>query len=488
MRVLFINPAMRSYVRSPTLPLGLVSIATWLNANGHTAKIVDRSIKRYNISRVIKEFSPDIVGVSVISNKGIDDAVKVSAEVKRHGLKVVWGGTLPSSVPKTVLRSGCVDIVSVGEGEATWLDLLNALSNGSPLESVDGLQFLRDGEIVATKERSFIDLTTLPPSDWSLVDVPEYFQTYYDRKKVLFLYSSKGCPGSCTFCFNHSFHRSTRRRRSLQAVIEEIRRLVDGYGMDGVYFADELWAVNKDEMYDICSLLKDSGLNIHWGLQSRVGVFDAEDFRKMYEAGCRWIFFGVESGCPEMLKKLKKGIRLQRVDTDFIACGDAGIVSVAAFIIGLPGETRAQIRETVQFALGLHATQWQFSLFMPFPGSEIYNSLVAKKLIVPPSSLRGLGRIRPTEQVFHNFSEATDLELKIIRSFFMWKCFVMKKLSKDIKKYGFAKKMIKDAVKNLWHRGTLHFFASFFNAAHMFLSSFFYAHFFPSVKRKYGLK
>ena len=201
MKVLFINPAPKGFTRSVTAPLGLLSIASYLNANGHTAIICDRTVKKTNVKKIIKDFSPDIVGVSVISYKGISDALIVSEQAKEFSLPVVWGGTLFSALPESALESPFVDMVSVGEGEETWLDILNSMESGSDIDNVKGLVYKKDGKVCYTGERPLGDLSSFPSIDYELVDVKSLFQEYYCSDKTLYLFSSKGCPGKCTFCF-----------------------------------------------------------------------------------------------------------------------------------------------------------------------------------------------------------------------------------------------------------------------------------------------
>ncbi|MBQ3150480.1 MAG: radical SAM protein [Clostridia bacterium] len=488
MKVLFINPAPKGFTRSVTAPLGLLSIASYLNANGHTAIICDRTVKKTNVKKIIKDFSPDIVGVSVISYKGISDALIVSEQAKEFSLPVVWGGTLFSALPESALESPFVDMVSVGEGEETWLDILNSMESGSDIDNVKGLVYKKDGKVCYTGERPLGDLSSFPSIDYELVDVKSLFQEYYCSDKTLYLFSSKGCPGKCTFCFNPEFHRSTHRRRRTEHIINEICHLRDAYSLNGIYFADELFARNREELTVFCNELKDNIKGVFWGCQMRIGLIDRELLKLMYDAGCRWIFFGVESGSKETLKTIKKGIDYDKISETFRLCKELGIITIAAFIIGFPGETREQIADTVRLASSIDATQIQVNFFAPFAGSEAYNDLVSSGRYVPPLTLKELSRIRPTEVIGNNFSCVSDKELKVIRYSFMWRSLFKKELSTGVKHYEFAFKMITDAVKSLFGHGILQFFGLAFLSAKEFLTALVYAHFFPRIRRKYGLE
>ncbi len=335
--------------RAVTLPLGLLSIASYLSANGHTVRLFDRAVELQPLAELDKSFAPDILGVSLISYKSLEDALLVSEHYKQKGLPVIWGGPTASALPKAVFKNRCVDAVSLSEGEATWLDIANACAAGTPeLTSIPGLALRgENGEVRYTAQRPFMDLADLPDIDWRFVNVEKYFQSSYGCKRMLYLYSAKGCPFSCVFCYNKEFHRSTYRKRPLQQLLNEIRYLVTKHGMDGVYFADELWCRNRNEMHDICDALRGLELDFVWGCQTRVGVFNEEDFRYMFNAGCRWVFFGVESGSKRILEKMNKRLAYDKVEDNFSACRKAGIVTIGSFIAGFPGETPEELKETV---------------------------------------------------------------------------------------------------------------------------------------------
>lgn len=279
MRVLFVNPAMERYTRQVSFPLGMMSIASYLKANGHTVKIVDRTIKTTNLNKEMKNFKPDIVGVSVFSLKSFTDAEKVTHAAHDYGAMVVWGGIFVSLDIEFTFNNIDIDFISIGEGEATWLDLANDIENGGDGKSVPGLAYKEKGEIIYTPERDFMDLSLLPPIDFSLVDVEKYLGTMYGCKKVALLYMSKGCYGECTFCFNKKFHRQCYRVRPVETFLKEVEYLMKNHGVDCIYFADELWCRNKKEVREQCQAFIDSGLGFKWFTETRAGFFDKEDFQ-----------------------------------------------------------------------------------------------------------------------------------------------------------------------------------------------------------------
>lgn len=295
-----------------------------------------------SVKKLLSDFKPDIVGVSVMSSRGLKDAIKVSQKVKDCGYKVVWGGQLPSIQPELVLENDYVDIVSIGEGEETWLELLDTLKNNKPVSDVKGLAYRENGTIVYTEERPFSDLSKMPISDYFLIDVPKYMKSYLGCKRMMYFYSSKGCPCRCSFCTNKIFHRCTYRKRPNEYVIGEMKYLSKEYGVDGAYFSDELWCLKRSDVLDFCNRIKEADININWGMMMRLGILK-EDYQLMYDTGCRWILFGVESGSKEILNKIHKELDYDEIVPAFEMTRRVGIMTIATFIIGYPDETEEQV-------------------------------------------------------------------------------------------------------------------------------------------------
>ncbi len=370
MNVLLIQPYHCDLIHSISLPLGPLSIATYLENNGVNVKICDLAVKKTSIRAVYNEFHPDIVGISFPSVKAIDAVVKVSRFFKKAGVPVVWGGSF-CDVGSTELffDTGLVDIISYCEGESTWLDLVRTLEAGGDFGNVQGIAYKKGGEIVITPARPFMDPSELPRINYDFVDVPKYFQYLYGCKKLLYVYLSKGCPAHCTFCVNNMCHRNTRRRRPLEDFMSEITELAEKYGADGFYFGDELAFASDKELYEVCNAFRNTGLDFYWGFQTRIGILSDETIQYAADSRCRWIDFGVESGNREMLSKVSKSIPYDKIEPTFHACAKAGLISIANFIIGLPGETCEQFQDSIDLAKRLESTQNTFAKYIFIPNT-----------------------------------------------------------------------------------------------------------------------
>lgn len=491
MKVLLISPAMKNNMppachKEP--PMGLISIATHLTRCGHTVKVVDRLVKVRSIEREIKTFRPDFVGITLMYVKTIKDACRCSKTAKRFGAQVVWGGHLATVIPELILKESFVDFVIMGEGEHTFQDLLNEAEKEINYSKIAGLAYKNDGMIRINTCRELTELSSLPPMDFGFVNPSDYFQSYSFCKRQVHLYTSKGCPGRCAFCHNPFINNSVHRKRPIEHVLEEIRTLVDVHGADGIYFEDEILRTNSKDLAEICAAFRNSGIDFIWGCKMRIGILTPEDFTIMYQSGCRWIFFGVESASEEMCRIMHKGISLSEVQEDIENCAAAGILPTASFIVGLPDETVEQLKQTVTMAKSLTSAVTFCSFLVPYVAAEYYNKLIAKNQIVPAENLSELINY-PTSNEYlpNNYSAIPDRDLKVVRAYLLWWSFKVKPTSGDDTGFSLSKKALAETFGNLYVRGIKGVVSETYGVVHMAVSFGFNLFCFPRVKKKYGL-
>ncbi len=487
MKILLFHPSTNYYIKSPSVPLGALAVATFLKERGHSVKISDRCIKKENVKKQLKAFQPDIVGLSVMSARGIKDAEYISETSKNFGIPVVWGGHYPTFIYDDALNSGVVDAVVLNEGEYTFLELVNALSDRIPLDRldhIDGLAFVRNGEVVLNKPRAFADLADLPAIDYSLVDVPKYYQTYFGCRNMLYLYGSKGCPFTCTFCYNTAYSHSTYRKRPIDDLFAEFDSLVNDYGMDGIYFTDDVFCPKKEDLKEFCARMREKNYKLVWGCQARIGQFDEEDFRLMADSGCRWIFFGIETGSPEMQRKVRKNLDFSKMEDTFRITKELGIITISSLIIGFPHETEEQLRETINLAKTIGADLYPVNMYTPNIEQELCQELIKKGLFAPPRTLREHAQINQTNDYYESFSQIPKRELLVIRSWFHWISFNKKDKSRSLK---FADKAVSDALSNIFRFGVVSFIVTGFNSLKTLVTVLWNVFAYPKIRKKYGL-
>lgn len=488
MRIMLINPKYERYTRSLCPPLGILSIGSFLEKNGHEVKVLNRAVKATDITEEFDAFKPDIIGCSFLSVMPFNDGIFVSKEAKKRGILVVWGGPFVTSVPKLVLDLPFVDLISMGEGEETWLELANTYKTGD-IYQIKGIAYKKGEEIIITPERPFTDLSILPNINYELIDIEKTFEKRYDYDRCFAMYLSKGCICHCTFCYNTDFHHNCRRQRPISQFLEEAKYMKEKHGINAIMFSDELFCKDKQNLHEVCHAMLASGLDLKWGCMTRIGVCDKEDYQLMFDAGCRWIEFGIESGSKSVLKRMKKGMDVDRVPYEIACCQEIGIVTLCYIIVGFPEETEAELKQTCELLNRIKSTRVVCSYFNPLPGSEIFNTLVKEGRFSPPDTLQAY--INPP--IFYspkpNLSNISSKDLKVIRSTLLINSFFQKSFaSSQKKKFSLAAADIKTAIVNVKKDTVSATIKQFFISGYEFLDMFFYAKFFPGTIKKYGLK
>lgn len=424
MKVLFISPELKYNTDTPPMPLGLMAIGTYLKKLGHEVRIFNRSIHTDSLSELCRDFGPDIVGITIISTRMVEDAIKVSRFFKTEGIPVVWGGIFPSTMPGVILKENYVDFISIGEGEKTWAELLYAIEKGSDLSEIKGLAFKKDGKITINSEREFMKPEEIPTIDYSLVDIGDYTNNYGEDigTEMIWLYSAKGCPHQCSFCYNKAFNKCRYRRRPVESYMEEIKYLLENTRVNSIFFANEIWCHSKKDLYERCEQMKKYNLNFTWGCFMNIGVLDYEDYKYMYDCGCRLIYFGVESGSQDILDKTKKPIRVEHAVPEIEACSKAGIYPFVSFIIGFPDETKEDLKKTADLLKEISFYGKLFCYFyIPYVGSELFDSLVKENKITDIADIKELNLRFPFNTIVKNskknLSDVPTKDLNLVYSY-----------------------------------------------------------------------
>src|SRR5664279_1232685 len=338
------------------------------------SKVVDAPPHKISIEQTIEMGKDFELLVLYTSTPGFHVDVKMAEMMKdvNPKLKVAFVGPPVTTEPdKTLLGTKAIDFVVRREFDHQIVDY----ANGKPLDELPGVSFRRNGQIVNNPEGPAIeDLDSLP---WVTkvykrdLDITRYNVPFLLNPFVS-LYTSRGCPALCTFCLwpqTHSGHRW--RLRSSDDVANEVRYALEQFPkMKEVFFDDDTFNYRKERTIELCKKLKP--LNFTWSCTSRVTT-DYDTLKAMKEAGCRLLIVGFESGDPQILKNIKKGATVERARAFAKDCHDLGLTIHADFILGLPGETKESIRNTINFAKTLDCETIQVSVAHAYPGTEFYD-------------------------------------------------------------------------------------------------------------------
>jgi len=339
-------------------------------------EILDLGVEQVDLESYLLEFKPDVLGITA-TTPTLKQSLHISELAKRilPEVKVILGGPHPTVDPEGVLRSGSVDIVVIGEGEETVRELINALSSGSSLVNVAGICYNEDGRPIKNPPRPLIaDLDSIAPPARELLKLdryPNHALALSDPGASVI--TSRGCPGQCIYCSKHTFG-SRFRARSPDNILDEIELLVNEYGVKEIQFVDDTLTLDKRRIVELCQGIVKRKLDITWMAPNgiRVGTVDRDTLAWMRKSGCHFLFLGVESGNQNTIEKIKKGTTLKQVRQTVKLVKEAGIGVGGFFMIGLPGETKEDVEESILFARTLKLDAVKFGLVVPLPGTPLF--------------------------------------------------------------------------------------------------------------------
>lgn len=363
-------------------PMGVASIAAFMRSEGLPVAVVDGLAEQLTIEAAAERvlaLDPAVLGISMTSSV-VFIAGEIARRVKerRPGVVVVAGGPHMSAVAEeTMRRMPHFDIGAVGEGEETAVEIAQALdANGyqpRDLDRVDGIVFRRDGQLVRTQPRRYIDnLDALPfPAYDLLPDLMKYRLPGDNIKRLpaTSIVASRGCPKECTFCDRSTFGRRFRSH-GVDYLLRLIRHLMMEYGIRDVAFYDDNLMSNPPKLREFCRRLIEERLDLTWSCFGSVDFVKEEDFRLMKEAGCWQVSWGLESGSQRMLDGYRKRVKVEQMERVLEAAHRAGIDNRGFFILGGFGECRETMEETLAFIKRAALDNFHITYFTAYPGSE----------------------------------------------------------------------------------------------------------------------
>jgi anaerobic magnesium-protoporphyrin IX monomethyl ester cyclase len=391
LRIVLVHPAGSNWVpgkkdvsatANRMAPLGLLSIAAYLEKKGHLVEVEDclgpeaASTQSETVSRIL-DYKPDMVGFSTTTS-GFLDAYNLAGGIKaiRSEVRTVFGGVHVSAMGGVLLeRFDAIDYLCMGEGEETLLELAEMLSP----EKINGLGFRDNGSIQMNPPREPIaDLDTLPfPAYEKLKGFPRKYHLplfSYIEPPGATMVTSRGCPYQCSYCDRSVFKRSYRFN-SPAYIYEHMKYLRTRFGVRHLNIYDDLFTLHRKRIESLCEMLVEQPLGIRFNCAVRVGHTDDELLRLLRSAGCLMVSVGIESGEPALLDTHKPGVYLEEVRDTVSRIKAAGLRVKGLFMMGLPGETPESIRKTSDLVLSLGLDDMNMSKFTPFHGAPIWKTI-----------------------------------------------------------------------------------------------------------------
>jgi len=388
-QILIINPPIRLTDKPRHIPHGLAILANVIRKNlGITPEFVDINAYRYSndeVTSILRSIKFDVVliGGLIPVYKRIVLYTDIIKEINPDAV-IIAGGSAAMSVPKLLLQNSKVDVVCAGEGEKVVIDLLKGLENNKleDLKNTRGFYYKVNGEILYSGDPELLhDLD-------SESDVPAYdllpMEIYLSNPAVGFgrdidLISSRGCPFSCTFCYQP--WGSHFRAHSVDFIIDTLKHLKRDYMIDFVSFQDDEFMARKDRVYEFCEKVHKHIPGLLWSCTGRVNLVNEDIVKTMKNAGCVSISYGFESGSPRMLKSMNKIATIEKMENAVKVNRKYGMMLPVSFIIGMPGEDEGSCRETVEFCVRNEIPLKSIMFATPYPGTELFNMAVSTNRI-----------------------------------------------------------------------------------------------------------
>lgn len=417
-------------------PLGVLYLASVLKQNGFKdVKVFDGQLYR-NPARAFKElfreFMPDILGITALTPTlhRAYALAEIAREIKKDTF-IVFGGTHCSLYPDELLLSGIPDAIVLGEGEYSFLKLVQEYDAGKISGNIEGVLFKNNPDGVKKNSLHIMDLDSLPFPDRTLVPRDAYYIVVDKPVEATSMLTSRGCPFKCAFC------KPVRKifvQRSPQNIADELEACKEmGFGI--VNFVDDTFNVNKKNVIEICREIVKRNIGINFTFMARVDTFDEESAEALREAGCSRIQFGIEAGTDRVLKLMEKGFTISSARRALDISKKYGFITVAFYIIGYPGETIDEMQETIKFSIETEPDYVQYLPLSVQPGTPLYESALFSGMIKDYFKIYTINKHMPFKEIYLDGTIPIEDRIQIIRSAY--------------KKFYFRKKFIKKQLKGV---------------------------------------
>lgn len=357
---------------------GLASIGAYAKREGYEVDLIDmRTLDSWeHFENIITLKSPDVVGISV-SCLDYKSALEACAMIKTINPKIVTvaGGIFATEFPQELLKSDNINYVITGEGEITFTNLLGALKKGEPFPRISkGLT---------------PDLDNLANIDRELFDYKRELSCYFAPNQPfphVTMIAGRGCPYNCSYCqpaeravFGRHF-----RMRSVENVLQELRDLRDRYDFKSITWWDDTFTVSSGWIYKFCDAYKKEGFNAEMAACSRADIIckNEEMIKRLSEAGLNWLVIGFESGNQRILDLLKKGTTVEQNYKAAKICKKYKIKLFATFMLGLPTETKEEVKDTIRMIRAIKPEHPSPFYFTPIPGTDIYDYCIKNGMLL----------------------------------------------------------------------------------------------------------
>ncbi len=375
----------------PSLPLSLLS-AVRLVAKEFNIVLIDTRVEKNWKTRLKAELDkkPLCVGVTSITGGQIGYALEISNYVKASSnVPVVWGGIHASLLPESTLENPNIDILVIGEGEISFLELVRALANKTDLKGIPGVWYRNSSGIIKNPKRDFTKLDNLPALPLSLIHLNKFLPGF-KKRGTFYIETSRGCPNQCAFCYNANYNNNSWRAFSADRIIAELKFLYEHFKINSFYIVDDNFFVDLKRARAIAEGIINHNLDIFWEVQgitiNSALKMDDGYLELLVRAGMKKVHFGVESASERVLKLINKNLKIDNVIEVNRKWGKHDIIVQYNFMCGFPGESLEDIRSTIDLVFQLMKENKRALIsplcpYTPYPGTALYEKSLKEGFI-----------------------------------------------------------------------------------------------------------
>lgn len=376
MKVLLIHPNAVTYPKD--ICMGIIYLSAMLRKHGHETSIIDTTFDMTDeeILEQVKAFDPALIGMTAVSSN-FPYATHVAEMIKKNcDAPIAMGGVHATIAPEETIAKDCFDMVCVGEGEHAIVELVESLEAGENRTDIQNFWFKENGKVIENPVRDLcVDIDELPYPDRSIYDFPTYLRHHNHVASFL---GSRGCPYQCTYCVNKKFQTLYKgkgrfvRYRSAEKIIEEIKDVIGKYHVEVINFYDDTFTLNKTRVEEFCRLYQKE-IDLPFYINARIDNLTEEMCGHLSDAGCQRVSVGVESGDPEIRKKvLGRNVTDEKIISGAKLLKDRGIDIYTYNMIGIPGEKWENIKRTIELNRKIKPDFLAVAVFTAFKGTTLY--------------------------------------------------------------------------------------------------------------------
>ncbi len=365
----------------PYPPLGLLYVSAYLDQNGLMNEVFDSTFEtEESLSDYLLKEVPDFICIyaTLMTKLQIIRLIKfIKSSNQLKGAKIILGGPDVRFNTKNYLIHGA-DYLVIGEGEATTFELINALINNEPLNSVRGIAFSGPlGDIISTPDRNLLNLDNLPLPARHKINIGSYLSKWKEVHgfNTLNISTMRGCPFGCCWC-SKAVYGNSNRRRSPRLVVDEIIWMQSHFQFDHIWFVDDVFTLSTQWLSRFANELKLRHIRISYECITRADQLSVQDVQLLKESGCYRVWIGAESGSQKILDLMNRKVKVEEVQKSIISVKKAGMQAGTFIMLGYPGEEEKDILDTVKHLKRSNPDLYTITLAYPITGTELYNQVV----------------------------------------------------------------------------------------------------------------